>query len=226
MTLATKNGSLIVKDGKLAENCECCGGWYCCFSPACVADSITGVTVTITASDYLRWTRGQFESPTFGTLYDFLSVGFLGSAYAGTHALTKQPSGSTWTKSFATSPHSTCIADIEFLIQPETGWQLVFRYSALAYGSFTTEEYKELSQMVCRGTPDRAAGYPSSSGPQGSQFLRGDVGQCASLLDVSQTLTFQAVFPPLPVSTGSGSRVIVREEGNFMATIGLSVTQA
>jgi hypothetical protein len=29
MTLATKNGSLIVKDGKIAENCGCCGGWYC-----------------------------------------------------------------------------------------------------------------------------------------------------------------------------------------------------
>lgn len=28
MTLATKNGSLILKDGKLAENCNCCG-WYC-----------------------------------------------------------------------------------------------------------------------------------------------------------------------------------------------------
>lgn len=29
MTIATKNGSIIVKDGKLAENCGCCGGWYC-----------------------------------------------------------------------------------------------------------------------------------------------------------------------------------------------------
>jgi hypothetical protein len=29
MPLATKNGSLIVKDGKLAEDCGCCGGWYC-----------------------------------------------------------------------------------------------------------------------------------------------------------------------------------------------------
>jgi hypothetical protein len=28
MTLATKNGAIIVKDGKLAENCNCCG-WYC-----------------------------------------------------------------------------------------------------------------------------------------------------------------------------------------------------
>ena len=29
MPLATKNGSIIVKDGKLAEDCGCCGGWYC-----------------------------------------------------------------------------------------------------------------------------------------------------------------------------------------------------
>jgi hypothetical protein len=29
MPLATKNNSLIVKDGKLAEGCGCCGGWYC-----------------------------------------------------------------------------------------------------------------------------------------------------------------------------------------------------
>jgi hypothetical protein len=29
MPLATKNNSLIVKDGKLAESCDCCGGWYC-----------------------------------------------------------------------------------------------------------------------------------------------------------------------------------------------------
>lgn len=27
--LATKNGSLIVKDGKLQTDCGCCGGWYC-----------------------------------------------------------------------------------------------------------------------------------------------------------------------------------------------------
>jgi hypothetical protein len=29
MPLATKNNAIIVKDGKLAENCDCCGGWYC-----------------------------------------------------------------------------------------------------------------------------------------------------------------------------------------------------
>jgi hypothetical protein len=29
MPLATKNNAIIVKDGLLAENCACCGGWYC-----------------------------------------------------------------------------------------------------------------------------------------------------------------------------------------------------
>ena len=29
MPLATKNNALILKDGLLAENCGCCGGWYC-----------------------------------------------------------------------------------------------------------------------------------------------------------------------------------------------------
>lgn len=29
MTIATRNGAIIVKDGKLAEDCACCGGWWC-----------------------------------------------------------------------------------------------------------------------------------------------------------------------------------------------------
>jgi hypothetical protein len=29
MPLAIKNNAMIVKDGKLAEDCGCCGGWYC-----------------------------------------------------------------------------------------------------------------------------------------------------------------------------------------------------
>jgi hypothetical protein len=33
MPLATKNNAIIVKDGKIAENCNCCGGWYCYDNP-------------------------------------------------------------------------------------------------------------------------------------------------------------------------------------------------
>lgn len=44
MTIATKNGAIIVKDGKLAENCECCGGWYCVVTDggACCEDGAAG----------------------------------------------------------------------------------------------------------------------------------------------------------------------------------------
>ena len=44
MPLATKNNAIIVKDGKLAENCGCCGGWYCC-------PPVMKATVTFNLSD-------------------------------------------------------------------------------------------------------------------------------------------------------------------------------
>jgi hypothetical protein len=52
MTLATKNGSLIVKDGQIAENCGCCGGWYCytCEFQSVVPDSVV-VTLSSSSSD-------------------------------------------------------------------------------------------------------------------------------------------------------------------------------
>jgi len=59
MTLATKNGSLIVKDGKVAENCGCCGGWWCydgygacCFgNPVSVVVSLSAFVECIVSSE-------------------------------------------------------------------------------------------------------------------------------------------------------------------------------
>ena len=51
--LATKNGSLIVKDGKLAESCGCCGDqWYCYGCPElCLpCGNAFGVAFTINTS--------------------------------------------------------------------------------------------------------------------------------------------------------------------------------
>jgi hypothetical protein len=45
MPIATKNGSLIVKDGSIAENCECCGGWYC--DSVCQEVTRRGLTVSV-----------------------------------------------------------------------------------------------------------------------------------------------------------------------------------
>jgi hypothetical protein len=61
MTLATKNGSIIVKDGKLAENCGCCGGWYCdgkSIDNCCNASSLV-VELNFSASP-------QLGDPAFG----------------------------------------------------------------------------------------------------------------------------------------------------------------
>jgi len=44
MPIATKNNAIIVKDGSIAENCGCCGGWYC-WSCDC---GLSSVSLTIT----------------------------------------------------------------------------------------------------------------------------------------------------------------------------------
>jgi hypothetical protein len=49
MTLATKNGSLIVTDGKIAENCGCCGGWYC-YQESCPCNYSTPMPQSLQAT--------------------------------------------------------------------------------------------------------------------------------------------------------------------------------
>jgi hypothetical protein len=94
MSLATKNNALIVKDGNIAENCACCGGWYC-YESDCpcrysgtlpstlkmtiavsVSSTIYGVFATNWLQSYvapLRFTRQQLQ------------------AMNGTYTLTKVP---------------------------------------------------------------------------------------------------------------------------------------
>lgn len=50
MPLATKNGSLIVKSGSIAENCNCCAsGWYC--STGCCTDLTSGLATQSPSCD-------------------------------------------------------------------------------------------------------------------------------------------------------------------------------
>jgi hypothetical protein len=99
MTLATKNGSLIVKDGKIAENCGCCeGGWYCCISEPCSVDEfVQSVTVNITtgadqvvvvdqSAPGFSCIPGQ---PTF-TLHSRMVTIIQASHYAGSLSLSRQ----------------------------------------------------------------------------------------------------------------------------------------
>jgi len=89
MPLATRNGQLIVKDGKLAENCNCCGGGdgggcpcksnWCCNAP-------TELFAT------LSFTGGKRQSQkTFGTLYT-ISLDIDPTSASGTYTLTNKDS--------------------------------------------------------------------------------------------------------------------------------------
>jgi hypothetical protein len=105
MPLATKNNALIVKDGKVAENCNCCAGWYCYCendcntTPACAYclgscppyRAPESFTATITASDYVNRVMGRIYyniTGSAGAGVGLISY-FKGSAIAGTHTLTR-----------------------------------------------------------------------------------------------------------------------------------------
>jgi hypothetical protein len=98
MTLALKNGAVIVKDGKLAEDCGCCG-WYCDggdLSCKCLPTAISSVSISVTASDFIRHSRYRDSRGTLWYL-SFLSVA---AHLNGTHSLTPDTSKTFWTKSF------------------------------------------------------------------------------------------------------------------------------
>lgn len=88
MAIATKNNALIVKDGKLADGCECCDGWYCCEVQECVAASFSSVTVSVAGSNRRKEYSRRGNCP--GTaVHDIWYDGFVSeiqpeSAVAGT----------------------------------------------------------------------------------------------------------------------------------------------
>lgn len=99
MNIATQGGKIIVKDGKLAESCGCCGGWYCSGDESCkcAPNAISSVSISVTASDFIRHSRYRDNN---GTLWyvSFLSVmGHLN----GTHTLTPDTTKTFWTKRFS-----------------------------------------------------------------------------------------------------------------------------
>ena len=93
--LATKNGSLIVKDGKIAQDCGCCGGWYCynhqCQCVTSGASSITTVDINITGQDWLL-----HNSYTAGGQQYYGSYLVQFSRLNGTISLSKTSPSSVW----------------------------------------------------------------------------------------------------------------------------------
>ena len=84
MTIATKNGVPIIKDGAIASNCVCCGDWYC-FSQTCLS-RIATVRARISQSPPVRDSEVAGGNPWFAgvLLGDSLQNGF--AAFAATEA--------------------------------------------------------------------------------------------------------------------------------------------
>lgn len=93
MTIAQKSGALIVKDGRIASNCNCCGGWYCC-PPQWKCNNWASqftIQVNIQASDFVRFTQWQsdpnvdFLPQRYGLATDIMPMATI---FSGSHSLT------------------------------------------------------------------------------------------------------------------------------------------
>lgn len=92
MTIATRNGAIIVKDGKLAEDCACCGGWYCyspplyCNSFRCVLPST--LSLSLSASHSGVFFQTVLINTAFGATYR--NVKFSSPSFAASVTLTRE----------------------------------------------------------------------------------------------------------------------------------------
>lgn len=101
MNIATQGGKIILKDGQLAEDCACCGGWYCCTLEACAIASAVTVTVDTacggdlvgTSKQFTPWGTGDtlYGGATGPGYYRYRQTIVPVSAFKGTHQLTRQP---------------------------------------------------------------------------------------------------------------------------------------
>ena len=209
MTLATKNGSLIVKDGKVAENCGCCGDWYCCEDPICAMQDIKSISVQMSAVGYFlqrqyRWSCIGFDvAPLANDFY--VSAGFDGPSLTGSFALTKQ-NALLWSKSIAVTGGCSATISVTFNTTDVVSFLEVVVYAS-GVQSTGVADYKTLSQLPCVTPVGPWAGGWSNAGDVASQTiasvrhvlvsLAGD-GGCYSLDAANQSpfpVTFRVAVP-------------------------------
>ena len=163
MTLATKNGSLIVKDGKFAENCGCCGDWYCCQSNvSSAADAVQSIQVVIAAENYESFTTANWSClvapgtppPTphwtwyngrYGLYYQWYNASPAGQ-YAGSHTLTRGADG-VWKKVFPPDPvgHAAFIqANVAYNSNGSLSISCSLEYMVYGWGSVKRPEWLRL----------------------------------------------------------------------------------
>ena len=216
MTLATKNGSLIVKDGKIAENCDCCGGWYCCAGVSLCPDMLR-VSVSISASDVTgiytlagASCQGSLSSATVSRTV--VNIHHL-SALAGNHTLTRVSlinGVSVFRKDIASDSVGCAGASVNVTVYGTTG----FDFSITSYEyhwqqqvlSSTPAAPLTISQMQCTASgsmPDDCSAQAAYSRAAMSPSTRLGLPLISSCISESRTIevrTASSVRQPLFVT--------------------------
>lgn len=105
--IATKNGSIIVKDGSIAESCGCCGDeWTCCFFQQCPGQVPLSVDLTVSASDF--YVKKDETGAGFGGGTNFYSGCILAGQANGTHTLSGTGVSGVYSKSIPVTSNGNC----------------------------------------------------------------------------------------------------------------------
>lgn len=197
MTIATKNGSVILKGGSVAQSCGCCGGWYCCPPAECALDVVNSVVVTITpaASEWVRKIRTRTRSCSGITAYDQRTLAIPTGSLSGTHSLTKS-SSVLWSKTLEVDSVGCVSPVVSVQRQSFSGtsgsWRLNISYGSYYWYQKTTDgqsAFKNLSDMQCQSTP------PWSGSPFAycTAYSQGHEEYNASTRSILATRSFQCV---------------------------------
>lgn len=159
MPLATKNNALIVKDGKVAENCGCCGGWYCCTpaidSPCRVDETVQSINVTVTTGqdnvvvgDKVESNVSCYAGGPVVTLYTRIVAIIQASHYSGSFSLSRQ-SANSWAYSYpADTPGNIATITAEFVFGL---WSFQLSFHSYAWRKISRNpisETKTISDML------------------------------------------------------------------------------
>lgn len=172
MSIATKNGSVIVKDGSIGTECGCCGEWYCC-TDLYGCPTPPKVTVAISASDvwYRRIrTAGactQYGNPISPVSEAYSAVNHAG-ALSGTHVLNYVGSANQYTYSYSKSFQDSLGCDGPEILVTVVGSPSSVRCSSVVIyaseyaaakqvASDTPPQPVPLSGMSCEPTTTRGA---------------------------------------------------------------------
>jgi hypothetical protein len=222
MTIATKNNAIIVKDGKLAENCGCCGGWYCCAGVSLCPD-ILRVSVSISASDvtgiYTRAEASCESSPFFATVSrTAVNIHHL-SALAGSHTLTRVSlinGVSVFRKDISSDSAGCSGASVNVTVYGTSGFD--FFLTSYEYHwqqqvlSATPPAPLPISQMLCSpsgSAPDNCSAQAAYSRAAMSPSTRLGIPLVSSCIPESQTIEVRAASfvsqPFFNTNAGDGS---------------------